>query len=499
MGNVGLGKIVKKYRLALILLGISLVTHLMWLGYPSEVVFDEVHFGKFVTAYCCTGERFFDIHPPHAKLLIAGMTKLWGYQGGLVFENIGQSYGDISPVGFRLWPALWGAGLAPLLYILMRQLGASKGAAFLLGLLVVFDNALTVQTRIMVLDGLLLLGIFGSLSAYLAAEKRLLPGVKEGKLARPGFWAGWIILGLAGILAGLAVGTKFTGLTALGVIGVIIIVRMWQCGKWREVKRYALMGLVVAASALAVYAAGWAIHFSLLDKSGGGDAWRIPTWESPLIVSFYKETAAMHKIMLSANYGLGASHPDASQWWSWPMMKVPVYYWGGKAEPGWRAGIYLLGNPVVWWGGSMLFITAVLFGPIRWLIRVLGRWSSLENPNDKNQTLNQIQMTKLQMPSKALWIPLVGYVMAYGPLIRVPRVLFLYHYLIPLIFSLMFGILWLDKRGAFKPKEVSNQAAWYFVVIGLTAAVFVIFSPLTYGFAIPEELYNSLFLRDTWP
>jgi dolichyl-phosphate-mannose--protein O-mannosyl transferase len=34
-------------------------------------VFDEVTFGKFVQAYCCTGERFFDIHPPHGKLLIA--------------------------------------------------------------------------------------------------------------------------------------------------------------------------------------------------------------------------------------------------------------------------------------------------------------------------------------------------------------------------------------------------------------------------------------------
>ncbi|MBI3421301.1 MAG: phospholipid carrier-dependent glycosyltransferase, partial [Candidatus Sungbacteria bacterium] len=44
----------------------SIGLHFTALDYPRQVVFDEVHFGKFVNAYCCTKERFFDIHPPHA-------------------------------------------------------------------------------------------------------------------------------------------------------------------------------------------------------------------------------------------------------------------------------------------------------------------------------------------------------------------------------------------------------------------------------------------------
>ena len=34
------------------------------------MVFDELHFGKFVNGYV-KGEYFFDIHPPFSKLLIA--------------------------------------------------------------------------------------------------------------------------------------------------------------------------------------------------------------------------------------------------------------------------------------------------------------------------------------------------------------------------------------------------------------------------------------------
>ena len=66
----------------LVLLGVGFCLHFVALAYPREVIFDEVHFGKFVTAYCCTGERFFDIHPPHAKLLVAGVAWVGGYRGG---------------------------------------------------------------------------------------------------------------------------------------------------------------------------------------------------------------------------------------------------------------------------------------------------------------------------------------------------------------------------------------------------------------------------------
>src|SRR5688572_26002849 len=106
---MGLASVIARWSerkvLLMSLLAVAAATHLIGLGQPREVVFDEVHFGKFVSAYCCTGQRFFDIHPPHAKLLIAGAVKVSGYTGNLSFEHIGQSYGDSSPIPWRIVPA----------------------------------------------------------------------------------------------------------------------------------------------------------------------------------------------------------------------------------------------------------------------------------------------------------------------------------------------------------------------------------------------------------
>ena len=52
------------------LLALGLFTRYYSLLWPRQVVFDEVHFGKFVNGYI-TGRYFFDIHPPLGKQLIA--------------------------------------------------------------------------------------------------------------------------------------------------------------------------------------------------------------------------------------------------------------------------------------------------------------------------------------------------------------------------------------------------------------------------------------------
>lgn len=298
------------------LLFLSGVTHFVGLSQPREVIFDEVHFGKFVTAYCCTGERFFDIHPPHAKLLIAAVAKLSGYAGDSSFENIGQPYGAVSPFGFRAVSALTGTLLPLIIYALIRQLGGSARAAFFAALLVIFDNALTVQTRLMALDGLLLLATFGSLAAYLVAEHAL-SAAKQ--------WVAWAVV--AGALAGLAVGSKFTGLLALGLIGILGLRRLFVAYRTPLFRRWLLMGVFILVSAFLVYMAGWVIHFLLLTEPGGGDVWGVPQWEKPLALSFWRETITLHKTMYNANNGLTIFHHDSSPWWGWPFMNNPVFYW----------------------------------------------------------------------------------------------------------------------------------------------------------------------------
>src|SRR3989344_8292071 len=117
------------YKKILIILILSVVVHFAFFGYPKETVFDEVHFGKFISGYM-TGEYFFDIHPPLGKLIIAGMGYLGGFAPGFSFMNIGEKFPDDLYMWLRFLPALAGAILPLVIYFLVRGLGFSKIASF---------------------------------------------------------------------------------------------------------------------------------------------------------------------------------------------------------------------------------------------------------------------------------------------------------------------------------------------------------------------------------
>lgn len=429
--------------LALLVIGVAL--HFVALSYPREVIFDEVHFGKFVTAYCCTGERFFDIHPPHAKLLIAGAAWLGGYRGGFDFDHIGQPYGSVPIGAIRSVAAVTGTLFPLIIYILLRQLRVALPLAAVGGALVALDNALVIQTRLIALDGVLLIATFGSLSAYLAAQR-----------SRGVLLIIWLII--AGALAGLAVGTKFTGLAAIAILGVLLIVDVFRRVTLPNTMQVVMRGLIIGLAAASVYLGGWALHFALLPQPGPGDAFHVPTRLLPpnqwRPVAFIAETAKLHKIMFDANYNLTATHPSASSWWSWPFMEVPVFYWTSGA-----AQIYFVGNPIVWWGGTILFAVTVLASVVQFGQR-------------------------RRQPDIILWIPIVGFCIAMLPLIRVPRALFLYHYLTPLLFSLIAGLVWLERYHVHHrwPAIRLHQVA--LGIIGAALLGFIYISPLTFGISL---------------
>lgn len=410
----------------------------MWdLGAIDQVVFDEVHFGKFVSSYCCTHERFFDIHPPIGKLLIAGGVYIAGGTNGFDFDHIGQTYAGVSVAGLRMVPALFGALLPIIIIILLRQMGVSWGASLVGGFAIALDNALILESRLIVTDSILLVATFGSLACAFAAGN-----TRKASVA-------WLLMASAGILCGIAVGTKFTGLLALGLVGVIALVHAYRDP--RNISAW--IGRIVLAVAVAafVYLAGWYLHFDLLTAPGTGDVWGVPTG------IFWDDLATVHRQMLSANYNLSADHPYGSKWFTWPFMVRSVFYWQGEQSQ----FIYLLGNPIVWWGAFLGLCACVA-------------------------TL--LSRTKIH---GWIWIIVLGYFLSYIPLMRVPRVLFLYHYMTPLIFSLLCALWWLD-RAAQKKILLSSIA-----VIAIVAG-FLFISPLTYGFSISSAWQEALFMISSW-
>lgn len=414
-------------------------TRLLGLSTPPVVVFDEVHWGKAVNAYCCTGERIFDVHPPHGKLLITLGALLGGYRGGMSFETIGLPYPPNQAWAFRLVPALAGIAIPILFLLFLRLLGGSVPIAFLGGFLLVFDNALLVETHLMLFDGVLVAAILGSLVCLLQSEHE-----RSGGRARL-----WRLA--SGALAGLAAGTKFTGLVAPALLGLWWAIRLLgpapRRGRiWRD-------GLDLAAAAGVVYLAGWVVHFALLTSPGPADAFHATTGR------FFEDLRVTHRTMIDANYNLRIPHPDSSVPLSWPWMKVAPFFWTSPSS-----SIHLVGNPVVWWGSSMLLLVLLV-----------------------NMALMRVTRLRLEPtagPQVRLWLPLVGFGLAYLPFFGIERVLFLYHYLTPLVFAVAAVLLWLDRAGWIRSGALGDQRGSYYVVFVLAVVAFVAVSPLTYGFSV---------------
>lgn len=159
-------------------------------------------------------------------------------------------------------------------------------------------------------------------------------------------------------------------------------------------------------------------------------------------------------------------------------MNNPVFYWHkpSAAVNTLVGAIYFIGNPVVWLGSTLLLLAAVA-----WLfIRAM-------------QTTSWVVLGK-----SPLLLPLVGYLFSFWPLTRVDRGLFLYHYLTPLLFAILVGVLWLDELGWFG--KGTGQPAPRRVYMSAVAVLvfFLLFSPLTYGFSLHPDTQALLFWFQNW-
>ncbi len=430
----------------------GLAIRLPALDSPDSVVFDEVHFGRFATAYCCAHQRFFDIHPPHGKLLVAAAGWLAGYRGGEDFSRIGAPYGVTRGWLLRLAPMLAGAAGPAILFLLARSLGASPAAATLAGAALALDTGWWVQTRVIALDGILVTALLSAL--WLEIEALSAPNAARRRFG----------LVLAGVAAAVAVGTKITAAVVFPLLAVALIssaLREPHGSRWRSIVEASVW--LIGAS-VATYLAGWWIHFRLLTLAGPGDAFVRPSG------LFWRDLVEGHRAMLARNYGLVARHPYESRWWGWPFGWRPVFFWSGP-----RAVVYLIGNPIVWTGGSALALVSMM-GAVRRL------WS--RHPCSPGIAT---------FHAGARLLPPAGFALSILPLAFVPRVLFLYHYFPALSFAILEAALWLDRvRWIRAPGSIRTQARAYGLTILAIAGMSLALLPLVAGFAWDARWLSDL-------
>ena len=331
----------------------SLITRLWNLSYPPNFYFDEVY-NAFTTQEFVKGNKaayewfhtspiagtaYGWTHPPLAKLL--------GAVGILIFGP--------NAFGWRIANVLIGTGVIYLVYLISKELLSTEYWALFSAGLASLDGLLLTSSRINMND---IVATFFILLSFWAFIKYQLNPEKVSLLR-------------LGLILGLLISTKWTGLYAIALFGTWIGLQ-----NLRKVKNWPSILVSLLFFPAVLYVLSYSQYFIL-----GG------TWKNFL---------ELQNQMWWYNTRLTATHTYQSSWVKWPIMLRPVWYFVDYAGTE-IANIYGMGNPILWWLG----IPALLY------------------------TL----YSSLKTRSWRLWLVICGFLAFWLPWARAPRIMFLYHYL----------------------------------------------------------------------
>lgn len=425
----GFMKILQKKIIVGILSVCSIIVHFAFFGYPKEVVFDEVYFGRFISAYE-NGEYYFDIHPPLGKLIIFGFVHIFDTRLDSDFSAIGNAYVDHEQLLLRFLPCLVGALIPIVLFFLALEIGFSLRGSTVLSALLIFENSLVVQTHFLFLDGFLILFGFVSLWLYLIYCRS-----KKN-----------IILLITCVCCGLAMSIKWTGITFLFLILIHEIFK--RCAY--NIQHVGKILLFFIAVPIVTYYSFFVIHFTLLPNPGNGDSFMSKNFYdtqhhryvalSTKTMSTWEKFVELNHAMYSANKSITQGHAYGSAWYTWPLMIKPVYYWTDDRG----RFVYFFGNFVIWFFGAVTILWVVI--------------------------VQFFDYTRQHAHMKFL---LTGFFVNWLPFMFIDRVMFLYHYMVSLIFSIMIGVYLLDKKNIWQKCDI--------LFVSVVILAFLAFYPITYG------------------
>lgn len=378
----------------------------LWrLGRPHELVFDETYYAKDGWSLLRLGYEgtwparkvadpmivadpqgiplgeagAFVAHPPMGKWVIA----------------LGEWMFGLTPLGWRIMPALLGTLSVLMLCRIGRRLFRSTALGCLAGVLLALDGLHLVMSRTALLDIVVtffVLAAFGCLlidrdraRARLAAA---LPQEPDGSLRPDAPVADRAGLGprpwriAAGVLLGLATATKWNGLYFLAFFAVLTVVwdvsarrvagarRPWRSALRRDLPGAALGLLPVAALTYLVTWTGW-----LRSDGGYGRHWadqRDTAW--PWIPAALRSLWHYQSEVYRFNVGLDSPHSYQSHPWAWIVQARPVLFHyesvkdgrhGCTAGEGCTEAVLAVGTPLLWWTAC----AALLHLLYRWGLR----------------------------------------------------------------------------------------------------------------------------------
>lgn len=273
------------YQVMFLVTVVGAIVRLFRIYQPTSVVFDEVHFGGFASKYI-KGRFFMDVHPPLAKMLIALVGWLAGFNGDFDFKDIGKDYLEpkVPYVAMRLFPAVCGILLVPTMFLTLKAAGCRTATAALGASLIIFENGLLTQARLILLDSPLVLATAFTALAFTSFTNQHEQG--PTKAFQAGWWF-WLLM--TGLGLGITFSIKWVGLFTIAWVGSLTLVQLWVLlGDTKTVtmrllaKHFLARVFCLIIIPATFYMAMFAIHFLCLSNPGDGDGFMSSEFQATL-------------------------------------------------------------------------------------------------------------------------------------------------------------------------------------------------------------------------
>lgn len=386
---------------AMAVFGLALVLRLWGLGSIGELIFDETYYVKDgftltqegvemswpeepdaafeagdVASY--EAEGAYVVHPPLGKWLIGGGTLLLGAD---------------NPWGWRISSAVLGSIAVLLLARIGRRLFRSTTAGLIAGLLLAVDGVHLVHSRTSLLDPFLMFFALAAFGALLIDRDRFRERLALASATMHTSSAAAIPLGIsgglrpwrltAGLLLGMACSVKWSGLYFVAVFGIMTVLWDWWARRTAAQRDWLLGSLVrdaipaffaMVGTALVTYVVSWAGWFA----SGLGYNRHLAAEEGVAtgngVVDSLLSLWLYHVQAYSFHVDLDSEHPYEANPWGWLLQVRPTNFYYRSYDYGEQgcevaecgAHILSVGNPLIWWLGTLAILVTLVIAVVRW-------------------------------------------------------------------------------------------------------------------------------------
>lgn len=457
-------------------------------SYMNSMYFDEIYHAR--TAYeNLNGLNIYEwTHPPLGKDIMSLSIQIFG----------------MTPFGWRFAGTLAGVLMVPAMYFVGLLMFRKRTWASLLAVIMSLDGMHFVQTRLATIDSygvLFIILMFLFMYWYYSISFYDMPLTKT-----------FLPLGLCGLAFGLGAASKWICLYAgagLAVIFFITLARRYREyrlaksavynaeGEEKKYLQHIIRTFPLYTAETVLFCIGafiivpliiyCASYFPYFNAEGETRAW-------------YEIIIDNQFDMFNYHSKLQATHPFQSDWYTWPIIYRPIYYYAGKELPDASTVecISSFGNPVIWYMG----LVSTIFGFVVLLRRLL---------DNKKVTVKDFGTNKFERlfssgdedladvterDTRLLIFLALGVACNLLPWVGISRCIFIYHYFATVPFIMIFTVYTL-RNICRKNKKLGIALTVLFILCALV--LFIMFKPIWTGTAVSKE-YVRTYLRwfDSW-